>query len=161
MTQEKTPQNNRTIPKPLFWKNALLLAGGIAIVLLFCGVLAYRHPSDYGFPACPFHTVTGLYCPGCGSLRATHFLLNGCFLHSIRCNPLVSLMSPLIIFSATRWFCTAFLQIRVPFPYQNAIYWTILVVIILFFIARNLPFEFLEILRPPTRADAAENILFC
>lgn len=28
------------------------------------------------FPACPFHSLTGLQCPGCGSQRAVHHLLN-------------------------------------------------------------------------------------
>ena len=28
-------------------------------------------------PACRFHEVTGLQCPGCGMTRATHHLLNG------------------------------------------------------------------------------------
>ncbi|MGB7786560.1 MAG: DUF2752 domain-containing protein [Salinimicrobium sp.] len=28
------------------------------------------------FPACPFHSITGLLCPGCGSQRALHHLLN-------------------------------------------------------------------------------------
>jgi len=29
------------------------------------------------YPTCPFHDLTGLYCPGCGSTRAMHQLLHG------------------------------------------------------------------------------------
>lgn len=29
------------------------------------------------FPKCPFRMLTGLSCPGCGSQRALHSLLNG------------------------------------------------------------------------------------
>lgn len=29
------------------------------------------------FPPCPFFTITGLFCPGCGSQRAFHDLLHG------------------------------------------------------------------------------------
>ncbi|MDR1383931.1 MAG: DUF2752 domain-containing protein [Planctomycetaceae bacterium] len=151
MTQKKTLEKEFA-RKSLFRQNLLFFVGGITVGILFCGILAYRHPADYGFPACPFHTATNLYCPGCGSLRATHFLLRGHLIDSVRCNPLVLSMLPLIIFSATRCFFAAFLQIRLPFPYQNVVYWAVLVVIVLFFIVRNLPFEFFEILRPPTLA---------
>jgi hypothetical protein len=29
------------------------------------------------YPLCPFHRLTGLWCPGCGMTRALHALLNG------------------------------------------------------------------------------------
>ncbi len=38
---------------------------------------------------CPFHYLTGLYCPGCGGSRAVWFLLRGDILTSIRYHPLV------------------------------------------------------------------------
>lgn len=46
------------------------------------GALAYiglrdPHTPGFGFPACPFHLLTGWNCPGCGGLRMTHDLLNG------------------------------------------------------------------------------------
>lgn len=34
-------------------------------------------PESWNVPLfCPFHALTGLLCPGCGSLRAMHDLLN-------------------------------------------------------------------------------------
>ena len=30
-----------------------------------------------GIPPCPFHAMTGLWCPGCGLTRATHAVLRG------------------------------------------------------------------------------------
>ena len=50
---------------------------GLAI---FVGIalLAWLDPTTSGvFPPCPIHAITGLHCPGCGSLRPTHQLLNG------------------------------------------------------------------------------------
>jgi hypothetical protein len=35
------------------------------------------HSPGFGFPACPFRAITGLYCPGCGGLRMTHDVLHG------------------------------------------------------------------------------------
>ena len=39
------------------------------------------------FPRCPFYVLTGWYCPGCGSLRATHQLLHGNVCRAIAFNP--------------------------------------------------------------------------
>lgn len=52
--------------------------GGFAILgLLLITIYGLLDPADSGyFPACPFHSLTGLQCPGCGSQRAVHHLLN-------------------------------------------------------------------------------------
>lgn len=57
-------------------KNKLRIA--IIIVTLFSLVLLYFFPpQDFAFyPRCPFFALTGLKCPGCGSLRAIHKLLH-------------------------------------------------------------------------------------
>lgn len=52
-----------------------LLAVGAAGAL---GVLAVVDPERSAFiPRCPWLMLTGLYCPGCGTLRALHRLLTG------------------------------------------------------------------------------------
>src|SRR6478735_11011117 len=61
-------------------RGRLYNAVGTGAVLL--GGLAYLgigdpHRPNFIFPPCPFHALTGLYCPGCGGLRMTHDLLNG------------------------------------------------------------------------------------
>jgi hypothetical protein len=50
----------------------LLLAGGLAYV-----ALVDPHRPGSLFPPCPFHALTGWYCPGCGGLRMAHDLLHG------------------------------------------------------------------------------------
>jgi hypothetical protein len=52
------------------------------------------------FPRCPFHFLTGLYCPGCGSQRAISALLHGEVLAAINFNVLMVLSLPLLIYSA-------------------------------------------------------------
>jgi hypothetical protein len=49
---------------------------------VFVGALAYigigdPHRSTFLFPPCPFHELTGWYCPACGGLRMTHDVLHG------------------------------------------------------------------------------------
>lgn len=38
---------------------------------------------------CLFHSLTGLYCPGCGGTRSVELLLNGRILDSFRFHPIV------------------------------------------------------------------------
>lgn len=58
------------------------LYGTLGTGAVLAGALAYiglgdPHNPSFGFPTCPFHALTGLYCPGCGGLRMTHDILNG------------------------------------------------------------------------------------
>lgn len=59
----------------LKYKNIL-----IAVVIFFLATVYYFYdPSVSGnikFPKCPFLVLTGYKCPGCGSQRALHALLN-------------------------------------------------------------------------------------
>lgn len=47
-----------------------------------------RKVFGFGFP-CLFHTLTGLYCPGCGGTRAVRSLLRGDLRMSAQYHPLV------------------------------------------------------------------------
>lgn len=51
-------------------------AGALAVGVVY---LAGHDPSAAGstFPACPFHQVTGLWCPGCGLTRGCYELVHG------------------------------------------------------------------------------------
>lgn len=44
------------------------------------------------------YTTTGLYCPGCGALRAMHFLTHGEFLTALHYNPLLVLLLPFVAY---------------------------------------------------------------
>ena len=45
---------------------------------------------------CIFHSITGLYCPGCGAGRACYWILHGRFLDAFCYNPLMTVLLPLI-----------------------------------------------------------------
>ncbi|MFE5489450.1 DUF2752 domain-containing protein [Streptomyces virginiae] len=61
------------MPKPV--RDAWLGAGVFTAV---AAAVRLADPTRPGrFPSCPFHALTGLDCPGCGSLRALHQLTHG------------------------------------------------------------------------------------
>ena len=122
----------------------------LAAVVFYLGMLAYRHPTEYGFiPPCQFHRWTGLFCPGCGATRAVHFLLRGDWKTSLHYNPMVLLFLPIILLLLAQWVYEIFHKQNVHYPLQAKFYLGIAIVIIAFFVLRNLPFPCFDILRPP------------
>ena len=95
------------------------------------------------YPKCMFHKVTGLHCPGCGMGRATHFLLNGRPLTAIQYNAFVILVLPVVVVAAIRslfgWALRA--PTRDHRPIRAFWIWLLFAALLLFAIARNLPFE--------------------
>jgi hypothetical protein len=79
---------------------ALLGAAGLAAV----AVLAAVDPEVPGrYPVCPTYALTGLYCPGCGGLRAAHALTQGDLGLALRRNPLVVLAVPVAVWAYLAW----------------------------------------------------------
>ena len=76
----------------------------LAALAVSGAVLLLRFPPDhYGFwPACPFHELTGLVCPGCGATRAVAALLRGHLVEAARLNAMVLLMVPLLAWAWIR-----------------------------------------------------------
>ena len=63
-------------------------------------------------PLCPFHTITGCACPGCGATRCMRFALGGNFAAAFGMNPLA-----LCLFAATAVFdlyAATVLALRLP-----------------------------------------------
>ena len=74
------------------------VAAGIALVPLY-----FFNPVEHSFfPKCFFHSLTGLDCPGCGGLRATHQLLHGNFLAALKLNALFVGLLPIGAFFGLR-----------------------------------------------------------
>lgn len=50
----------------------------VLVVLLSLAIIyGIYNPAHSGlFPKCPFYMITGYKCPGCGSQRAIHYLIN-------------------------------------------------------------------------------------
>ena len=111
-------------------------------VLLVVGMVYYFiNPAEsWFFLKCPVNDVTGLSCPGCGSQRAIHELLHLNFKQAFAYNPLLIAAIPYTALGIA--FNTETLKTRYPktrkfFYGQRALY-VVLVVVILFFILRNI-----------------------
>lgn len=71
----------------------------LTIAIIFTAGMIYFlvDPARSGWiPKCPFHLLTGLDCPGCGSQRMIHALLHGDLAGAWQANPFLLLCLPLI-----------------------------------------------------------------
>lgn len=92
------------------------------------------------FPPCLFRIATGYLCPGCGTVRALHQLLNGHLAVAFRLNPLAILLSPYVIYSGAGTLLRAAGGRRLPTVSMRPVAICILLAAtILFWILRNLP----------------------
>ena len=95
-------------------------------------------PEETFFPKCPFFWATGLKCPGCGSQRALHQLLNFHVGAAFRYNACLVLFIPLLLFLIV----AEVFRGRYPRLYRASrnpyLSWTILVLILLWWILRNI-----------------------
>lgn len=71
----------------------------IAAVALIA-VYGWFDPATAPFPRCPFLTLTGWQCPGCGSQRAAHALLHGDIAGAWRLNAMMVCALPLLLLLA-------------------------------------------------------------
>lgn len=120
----------------------ILLAGlGIAGAL----VLLYKHHPEgqFFFPRCMLYATTGLLCPTCGGLRASHDLLHGRWLEALRDNALVVAAVP----AALGWWL--YRRNRNPAPtLPRSVWWFLAAVVALFTVLRNLPWPVFRWLSP-------------
>jgi len=118
-----------------FFRISILIIAAGAILLLYFFV----EPKNGILPKCFFHELTGLYCPGCGVQRSFHALLNGHILTAIDYNLLFILFLPLIIYFilAFTWGKKASSS---SFIYKSAFSFTVVIVVVSFWVLRNIPY---------------------
>ena len=77
-------------------RSAVGSALGLGAAVLALGLLFAVDPARHQlYPTCLFYATTGLLCPGCRGLRATHQLLHGHLAAAWTLNPLAVLLVPL------------------------------------------------------------------
>lgn len=130
---------------------AAIILGAIVVALI---AIAVKDPRTHGLGVlCPSRRFLGIYCPGCGSTRATHALLHGELARAFRSNPIFVLLgAPLLVgySGALLWSIVRRERVAVHLPpwigYAAAAF------LVLYGIARNVPGEAFDPLRPPPSA---------
>ncbi|NEU83894.1 DUF2752 domain-containing protein [Nostoc sp. UIC 10630] len=114
-----------------------------AIILIAAIILYFFNPATPGrlYPPSPFRTLTGLYCPGCGTLRGFHQLLHGHLWTAFGLNPLMVLSLPYLLYSYICYSLPAFTRRKVtPIFIKSTWIWWTLKIILGYWILRNIPF---------------------
>lgn len=113
----------------------------ITVAVVICAIVMYYFdPSSVGFyPRCPFHLMTGLHCPGCGTIRALAALVHGNPRSAMAYNPLAVTMLPLLLTGylslVSEVFSGPSLQ---AFPRRARATWVLAGMIVVFWVLRNI-----------------------
>ena len=118
----------------------LLLAGGLLAASL---ALHVRDPHQAGsWGACPWLVLTGAACPGCGGLRAVNDLTHGDVAAAVSSNALFVMSLPVLAALWTRTLVSRWRGESASLP-PAVVAWaggTALVLVVAFWVLRNLPF---------------------
>jgi len=115
---------------------------------------------------CPSVRFLGLYCPGCGTLRATHHLLHGEVVTSFRYNPLLLLLG----LPAATWIAARSIRVVAGKPNGGGLAgltrpamsrWVIAlpVIIIAWAVVRNIPGRGFDWSRPPLARATSPGVI--
>ncbi len=121
----------------------LALCAGVVYLYLF-------NPATSGiYPVCPFHALTGLHCPGCGTGRAIYQLLHGNVWAAMRLNLLAVILLPPVAYGMLS-IGMQFIGLKpLPSKFIPAFWiWTLLAVILLYWVLRNIPCQPFTLLAP-------------
>lgn len=77
---------------------------------------------------CPFHALTGLYCPGCGGTRAFYAFIHGHFIQSFCLNPAVDYMAFAVIINIILFLRSK--TKKIPYSFNAAWAWMFLIIVL-------------------------------
>jgi hypothetical protein len=126
----------------------------LAVLLVFVAAGIFLFAVDPAgaryLPECPSR-LAGAYCPGCGTLRATHALFHGRVLAALSLNPLYLLVLPVLGFTLIRqgW---RIARDQPAAPIGSGLrpgwIWGLFALICVYTVARNLPWYPFTLLGP-------------
>jgi Protein of unknown function (DUF2752) len=116
-------------------------AAAVLLLAVLTGLVDPSHPGNY--PVCPVHALTGLACPGCGSLRAMHDLAHGHILAALDHNALF-----VVVLAMTAGLAARVLAGRPRLRTPPSIVRVAVVLLVAWTVARNLPVDPFSVLAP-------------
>ena len=121
----------------------MLLAAGAVVGALLAHAIDPVH--DRWLPKCPFHELTGLWCPVCGSTRAASALAHGDVVATLRHNALFLPTLAMLVWLWAAYALRAFAPSLADAGWAQGPRrllrrpWPLLVVVGAFFVLRNVP----------------------
>lgn len=113
----------------------------VTTVVAFVFLFLFDPAKSWFYCPCLFRSLTGLYCPGCGSLRGLHQLLHGNFSAAFGLNPLMVLSLPFLAYSFISYSMFIVRGRALPSVFLRPVWiWLLLGIILAFWILRNIPF---------------------
>lgn len=114
------------------------LVAGVAVVGML--VLHRVDPNEPGhYPTCPFLALSGLYCPGCGTMRMLHHLGDGDVVEAFAMNPLGFVLVPALVAYWVQWARRTVTGAPRGAPLASWVVWLLLGVVMTYWVVRNLP----------------------
>lgn len=133
---------NRMVEGTKLARKPYVIRAGTAVLTVTAAwaVFFFFDPADSSWlPPCPFHALTGLYCPLCGTARALHQMAHGNLPAALRLNALVVCGLVLEVLFALR---------RKPVRWQAWCRWAVFWTIVAFAVLRNIPMYPFSVLAP-------------
>ena len=125
----------------------------IILIMAFLGMLSLYfvfNPSEFTFfPKCPFYSMTNLYCPGCGSQRSIHDIINGDIVDGLKHNLLIVILGLVLTYDFGMTLMNRITnKIKFNVLHSSKTTYTILILVILFWVFRNIKVYPFTILAP-------------
>jgi hypothetical protein len=118
---------------------ALPAVVGVATLAL-TGYVWTVDPNQPGhYPLCPTYALAGVYCPGCGMLRATHDLVHGDLAGAMQRNPLAPFVLAGLVVLFGLWLVSRWTNRPVSWTPGRWTPWLFALGFVLFTVARNVP----------------------
>ena len=134
----------------VFADERLRSAAIVGIVACVSAVLFLFDPATSSFYGrCPFHWLTGLHCPGCGTLRALSRLLHLNIAAAFRFNAMTVLSMPFMMYAFASRASIGLRGKPLPKFFVPAQWiWGLFALILAFWLLRNIPLYPFSLLAP-------------